>query len=111
MSGHFYEMYEAEDNWVGSCNNQASLQPSITFSNKSISLVQCDLAQSELQEVTEGQGESLAAQLQTLFIRTSAKFRTNVDECFHMLLRLMAESRKREKSKLHKRGYHCCVIL
>lgn len=72
----------------------------------------CDLAHSDKEEVTEGEGDTLAAQLQVPFVRTSAKHRINVDNCFKVLLRLTREVRKqvRAEEKAWNKGY-CCVLV
>ena len=73
---------------------------------------QCDLAHSEEEEVAEGEGESLAAQLQSPFVRTSAKHRINIDKCFKTILRLMREQKKQAREEeSQQKGHNRCVLF
>ena len=64
-------------------------------------------------EVTYGEGESLARQLKCPFFETSAKLRTNIDECFHELVRQIKRLQiEQSKDKLEKPSKgSCCVVL
>ena len=73
---------------------------------------QSDLAQSEEEEVPQGEGESLADQLHIPFIRTSAKLRINIEECFHTLLRRVRDFKelsRDERQGMRDKGH--CVLL
>lgn len=76
----------------------------------SMSSSQSDLAQSEKEEVSIGQGENLASQLHVPFVRTSAKLRINIEECFHTLLRLVRDFKIANRNNpAHDKSR--CVVL
>lgn len=72
---------------------------------------QSDMA--DKREVPSGEGELLARQLKCPFFETSAKLRSNVEECFHELVRqikrLQQESTKDKPER--PSGGGCCVLL
>ena len=72
---------------------------------------QSDIA--DKREVSYGEGELLARTLKCPFFETSAKLRSNVDECFHELVReikKVQQERSREANeKPQKSG--CCTLL
>lgn len=72
---------------------------------------QSDMA--DKREVPAGEGEQLARQLKCPFFETSAKLRSNVEECFHELVRqikrLQQESTKDKPEK--PSGGGCCVLM
>ncbi|KAL5481783.1 hypothetical protein EMCRGX_G022023 [Ephydatia muelleri] len=79
--------------------------PMVLVGNKS------DMA--DKREVPAGEGEQLARQLKCPFFETSAKLRSNVEECFHELVRqikrLQQESTKDKPEK--PSGGGCCVLM
>lgn len=73
--------------------------------------IQSDMA--DKREVSHGEGELLARQLQCPFFETSAKLRISIDECFHELVREIKKSQQeknREETEKDKSG-GCCVVL
>ena len=72
---------------------------------------QSDMA--DKREVSRGEGDLLARQLNCPFFETSAKLRIHIDECFHELVReikkAQQEKNREETEKVNKGG--CCVVL
>lgn len=79
--------------------------PIVLVGNKS------DMA--DKREVSRGEGDLLARQLNCPFFETSAKLRIHIDECFHELVReikkAQQEKNREETEKVSKGG--CCVVL
>ena len=69
----------------------------------------CDL---DNREVPKGEGQDLAQKWNCPFFETSAKTRTNVDEVFTELVRIVKASKKKvEPSNDNTDSSGCCLIL
>ena len=69
----------------------------------------CDLDTSR--EVQKSEGQDLAAKWNCPFFETSAKTRTNVDEVFTELVRIVKASKKKVEPEVQTSSGGCCVIL
>ena len=76
------------------------------------SLFQCDIVDNC--EVSNGQEQLIARQLNCPYFQTSAKEKVNIEECFHELVREIRKSRQKPKEieTIENRPLkYCCGLL